>query len=183
MVKKHQLVMICILFVFLTSCCYRGRTNEYNQIRTYIKLNSYRSLDIYKLIDTLVIYELDSYFYNNQYYKSDINQGNSFLKFYGNCKLSSFINIGKEKNHIYTRENFEPKNSRMGHFFVDEKKIIRAKIAVYNQCQKEILRCRIDVANDTLVLEYDNESINKLKEIYIKKNIKKELLEDWQPDW
>ena len=140
----------------------------------------------YKLIDTFVLYKAEiDYHYNTSlkeysyYERADDNTYPyiSYHKFYSNGKLGLFI-IPKKDTASLTRNDFNPLKAKMGYYSITDN-LIKTRIATIGDCSLYIANEKGYLRGDTLKIE------NKTHHgtIYIKKNIPKELITGWTPDW
>ena len=159
MVRK--IIILLILFVSTTACWYIGKTSEYGLPRR--KIRPLPENTDYSKIDTMALYKLDSYYFYNSLEKkindftkkeNDSYPYISYLKFYSKGKLGLFV-ISIEGNKIKT------------------------KISTIGNATLHISRKKGFIYNDSIDIRHHNFYGN----IFIKRNVPKELLEGWEPDW
>lgn len=187
------ILIVCVLF--FCSCCYRGIKNELGHARPEVREPGNIDENIFEQIDTMAVYEL-SYILTNIDVKLDHDPkehiGRRFLRFYGGGKVSSFT-IGYDNetfsynpDHKLTKEDFDPRKSMMGYYFLDKGKIKIKQFGV-EICKSFIIRGEIEIKADTLVIIENNGSLihsDSEKKVYIKNEIiRKEYLKDWEADW
>lgn len=171
--------------VFFSSCCFMGKRTLYGLPRKNI--SSLKGGEInYKLIDTFALYKAEIYYHYNTslkkysyYERADDNTYPyiSYHKFYSSGKLGLFI-IPKKDTAQLIREYFNPLKAKMGYYSVNNN-ILLTKIATIGDCSLYISNKKGYINGDTLKIENKHHHGT----IYIKKNIPKELLKGWTPDW
>lgn len=176
--------IIFILFLTLISCKYNGVVSEYGLPRK--KINFFSQSIYSKKIDTLSIYKnILNYKYNKQdksydyFEKTTTNSYKyvSYLKFYANGKLGLFI-IPKKDTLKLERSFFNPKKAKMGYYEVNEN-LIKTRNSTIGGVSFFIVNQHGVINGDSIKLIDKNQGVN----IYIKKEVSKQLLNDWKPDW
>lgn len=186
------MVRIAVFFVmafFLQGCFFCIISIKPKNAEGYIRkkgLNKY-SFDAksFKKLDTLSLYEELSYYeYEGKTLKRDSLNGKTFLRFYGNGKVSFFVRIGYDRkkyeiipNYHLTRDDFNPSKSVQGYYY-NVKDELFLKTIYGGDCfvLKEVRK--LFIKGDTVVL------LKKYyKSYYVKKKVNKKLLTGWEPDW
>lgn len=186
MVKKY--IKIIVFFSF-SCCCYNGKLTEYGHARIE-KFKPYTKTEIdaniYSDIDTLSIYEHIYDIYAGKIYERDSLIGREFLRFYSMGKASSFISVGYDQtqfrnipNYEINKDDFNPLKSRQGYYYQKKNKLYLNHLIV-RQCGVTGYLSEIIVKKDTIIL-IPEELI--IKHVYVKRNIPKDFLEGWKPDW
>jgi len=182
MVKK--IIVNFSLIILFNSCCYNGMVSEFGLPRK--RINKLKPFMANNIIDTLALYKLSiSYSINNisgEYVYFEKNADNSYpyisyMKFYPNGKLGLFV-IRKTDTLNFERSFFDPRRAKMGYYWLEEN-ILKTKISTIGDCSLYISNKKGVVIGDTIKLE----NHYKYGEIYIKKRVPKEFLENWKPDW
>lgn len=177
-------VILYILIVSAVSCYYTGVRSEYGLPRRKIKPLP-ENTD-YSKIDTNALYVPYAYYFKNtitreaiEFYKEkdDTYPYIGFLKFYSKGKLGLFI-IPKADTLHMQRCFFDPKKAKMGYYHIEGEKI-RTKISIIGDATLYISNKKGRIYGDTIELS----SKNYYYQIYIKKKIPIQLLENWKPDW
>lgn len=150
------------------------------------KINKLKPFKTYGIIDTLALYKLSINFSTNNisneyvYFEKENNNSypyTSYMKFYPNGKLGLFI-ILKRDTLSLERSFFDPRRAKMGYYWVEDS-VIRTKISTIGDCSLYISNKKGVVIGDTIKLE----NHYRYGEIFIKKRMTKESLENWEPDW
>ena len=182
----NKMLVYIILIVFFSSCCYMGKRTIHGLPRKNISLLKGGEIN-FKLIDTFALYKTEiDYHYNTslkQYFHFERIDDNysypniGYIKFYSNGRLGLFV-IPKSKGNNLTRDDFNPVKALMGYYSVTDN-LIKTRIATIRDCSLYIDNEKGFIRDDTLKIE------NKTHHgtIYIKKNIPKELITGWTPDW
>lgn len=179
----RKIIISFITFICLVGCCYNGIRNSYGLPRKKIKPLE-KNIN-YEGIDTLALYEIYAYYgYNNiskeplYFQKASENSYPylSYLKFYKDGKLGLFV-ISKDSLNL-NRDMFNPKKAKMGYYYLNGNKI-KTKISTIGNCDLYISNGKGFVYQDTIKIENNTQHGS----IYVKKNIPKQLLENWKPDW
>jgi len=140
----------------------------------------------YSKIDTMALYKLDSYYFYNSLEKkindftkkeNDSYPYISYLKFYSKGKLGLFV-ISKQDTLNLQRCFFNPQKAKMGYYYIEGNKI-KTKISTIGNATLHISRKKGFIYNDSIDIRHHNFYGN----IFIKRNVPKELLEGWEPDW
>ena len=182
MVRK--IIILLILFVSTTACWYIGKTSEYGLPRR--KIRPLPENTDYSKIDTMALYKLDSYYFYNSLEKkindftkkeNDSYPYVSYLKFYSKGKLGLFV-ISKQDTLNLQRYFFNPQKAKMGYYYIEGNKI-KTKISTIGNATLHISRKKGFIYNDSIDIRHHNFYGN----IFIKRNVPKELLEGWEPDW
>ena len=100
----------------------------------------------------------------------------AYLKFYPENKVGLFL-IKKPDTLNLKRYLFNPQNAKMGYYYIEGNRIF-TKITDIQQCEFNVIKSNGKISNDTIE-EFDHNGGN----IYVKKNIPKEYIEKWKPDW
>lgn len=181
---KYRIIFsLFSVVIFLCSCCYKGKYSAAGYPRKAIKSFENKNVGVFN-IDTLAVYKWEvSYGTNSSkeytYYEKQLNRNypsTAYLKFYPNNKLGIFV-IRKSDTLNLTREHFNPKNARMGYYYFNGNNIV-TKVSTIQQCELAITKVNGKIIGDTII-----EENNLSGTIYVKKNISKEYLENWKPDW
>lgn len=177
-----------IVLLILNSCCFRGSHSNYGVQRTGSVDRFFKNRNI-TIKDTLVLYDQIKTCFNGDCYAPDtLSHGKTYLRFYPNGKVSSFINLGLNKNrnnltkgYLLKREDFNPGKSRMGYYYQkDDKAYI--SLFVINQCAAEWYKGELTFKNDYLVVKNLKKNISD-SVIYKVKKVPPDLLTGWKPDW
>ncbi len=186
-----------LFFLFLlTGCsCYKGPVSEYGFFRKDIKPENFViDESIYDIIDTTAVYErVGTFNLKNKVFTPYENHkhGYSYLKFYANGKVSAFRGIRSDGESFMlkpetqlSRNDFDPANSSMGYYFIDDDKLILNFYFRHRNCYGYVDRSEFIMKKDTLTQKNIQTISGKgLEVLYEKKNIPIEFLEGWQPDW
>ncbi|MBI1669906.1 hypothetical protein I7X29_15105 [Capnocytophaga sp. p1a2] len=134
----------------------------------------------------MALYKLDSYYFCNSLEKkindftkkeNDSYPYISYLKFYSKGKLGLFV-ISKQDTLNLQRCFFNPQKAKMGYYYIEGNKI-KTKISTIGNATLHISRKKGFIYNDSIDIRHHNFYGN----IFIKRNVPKELLEGWEPDW
>lgn len=181
----RRILSLVVFTIVISSCCYNGIKSTYGLPRKKITGFNKTSIE-YEKIDTLALYKLETnYAYNSIskeyiYIEKDVKSNypySSYLKFYKNGKVGLFV-IQKSDSLNLERDFFNPKRAKMGYFDIQGKSI-RTRISTIGDCSLYVSDKRGEINGDTINLQNKNNHGN----IYIKLNVKKDLLENWSPDW
>lgn len=190
MLNKNHLVIFILVSctLMLQSCfCYKGSSTEYGQPRKEIIVkNQQFDITLLKEIDTLAVYELITYIRNDNVYVVDNSRGKSYFRFYSNGKFGAF-GLGYDSDEFklipdykISREDFNPLHSQMGYYFTKNNKIYTKRLTM-NQCQIQVYESELVIKEN--IIEEISLQQKRSKNIYVKRSIPKEFLENWQPDW
>ena len=181
---KYIFFLIGLSSLFV-SCCYNGIYSKDGLCRR--KINDYKLKNtLIENIDTLAVYKEKINFALNtitkEYVYFEKSEENtypyvSYLKFYPNNKLGLFI-IAKSDTLKLTREHFNPSKATMGYYFLDGNKI-RIKFSIVFQCSHQTLGEKGIINKDSITTLQSGHSGT----IYVKRNVEKEYIENWKPDW
>lgn len=179
MVRK---VSYLFLVFILYSCCYTGIRSPNGLPRR--KIHPLPMNTDYTLIDTMALYKID-YFYSrngltkevSRHYKDIDNTYpyTSYFKFYAKGKVGLFIIPKKDTLHL-ERGLFNTEQAKMGYFYIDKNRI---RISTIGDCNLYISNDKGSISKDTI----DVINKNNIGIVHIRKEVPKELLEGWEPDW
>lgn len=190
MVRK--IIILLILFVSTTACWYIGKTSEYGLPRR--KIRPLPENTDYSKIDTMALYKSEVvYLYTTSLCGTKPKniriiekEGEpylptiTYLKFYSKNKVGVFI-LSKQESLNLQRSFFNPQKAEMGYYYVkgnDNKIEIKfSTIGAYSTMQ--VNHRKGTIYNDSINIFGGN----NIGEIYVKRNVPKELLEGWGPDW
>lgn len=185
MTLYRNYILTIFLYLAMVSCCYKGIYSENGLPRKKIKAFPEQNISI-ENIDTLAIYKTKINFAINKMSKEYIyfekEDDNTYpyvgyLKFYKNNKLGLFI-IPKADSLNLSREYFNPSKAKMGYYHISGKKI-KTKISTIGDCSLYISKQSGIIKGDSIIIMNNTNHGN----IYLKKSIPKEYLENWKPDW
>ena len=190
MVRK--IILLLILFLSTTACWYIGKTSEYGLPRR--KIRPLPENTDYSKIDTMALYKSEVvYLYTTSLCGTKPKNiriiekegepylpTTTYLKFYSKNKVGVFI-LSKQESLNLQRSFFNPQKAEMGYYYVKENdnkiEIKFSTIGAYSTMQ--VNHRKGTIYNDSINIFGGN----NIGEIYVKRNVPKELLEGWEPDW
>ncbi len=157
-------IIISLLIVF--GCCFpRLSREQYKRKLKPFTLQPNNNLEVFKKIDTLSAYKYLITKNNLHYY--------SILKFYNNNRVGDFTLFENISNN---RETFNPINADLGIYML-KNDTLTIEWSMYRQGNANVFKHTYIYKNDTFFSNKSNQHIIKNKEI------PKEWLQRWKPDW